>query len=150
MTTSAELISMVYSSTATKEFHDEELAGLLHVCRENNDRLDVTGMLLYRDGRFLQVLEGPRESVHSLMMTIARDPRHDDVRILLEDRIEERSFPDWTMAFESLTKQVSDEMPGYRVAFTDVDAYDETDERTTVRVLRELIHWFRARTVRVA
>jgi hypothetical protein len=150
MTTAAELISLVYSSTATAEFGDEELAQLLHVCRANNARLDVTGILLYRDGRFLQVLEGSREAVHSLMMAIARDPRHDDVRILLEDRVGERSFPEWTMAFEALSEQVSHEMPGYRVAFTDTDAHDEEDERHTVRVLRELIRWFRVRAARVA
>ena len=138
---------MVYSSTATEEFRDEELTQLLDACRANNARLDITGMLLYRDGRFLQVLEGTRDAVHSLMMTIARDSRHDDVRILLEDPLDRRSFPDWTMAFESLTEQVTHEIPGYRVAFTDID--DDHEERGTITALRALIHWFRQRTAPV-
>ena len=138
---------MVYSSTATAEFGDAELAQLLDVCRRGNARSDITGMLLYRDSRFLQVLEGSREAVHSLMMTIARDPRHDDVRILLEDRLDERRFPDWTMAFEWLSGEVAHEMPGYRAAFTDVDIDDENEERSTVRAIRELIRWFRERTI---
>ena len=59
-------------------------------------------MLLFREGQFLQLLEGPEREVKSVFELVKRDPRHRDVTVLLAEAVDERQFPDWTMGFERL------------------------------------------------
>lgn len=134
--------SIVYSSTATRRFDADDLAALLAQSRETNSRLGLTGVLVHRDGRFLQLLEGPDEVVHDRMQAIQGDARHGEVRVLLEDEVDERQFPEWTMGFGSSDDSLA-EIPGYRRTFDDIDA--DRSESGTLPALRALIAWFRDR-----
>jgi Sensors of blue-light using FAD len=103
----------VYSSSAVKLFSQAELLDLLAQSRENNTSLGITGMLLYKDGNFMQVLEGEEETVQALVAKIARDPRHRGIITLLRGPLEERQFPDWSMGFRDLNSAEVLSMPGY-------------------------------------
>lgn len=96
------LIHLIYYSTASHEMEADELLQLLNISRERNARLDLTGMLLYGGGVFLQVLEGLPAAVDSLYRKIEMDPRHHSLILVEQDRISERSFPDWSMGFQHL------------------------------------------------
>jgi hypothetical protein len=143
--TSHDLLSIVYSSTSAHPFKDEELNALLALSRENNARARLTGVLLYRSGRFLQVIEGPADILRERMSIIAADPRHLDVHILLQETIDERQFPDWTMAYEPASDVAAEDIPGYRSTFSDIEAGDDPQE--SLAALRELIRWFQDRAV---
>ena len=93
------MISTVYVSAARHAFTSAELEALLEKSRANNSRDGVSGVLLYRDGDFLQVLEGPEEAVRRTYARIARDPRHGGVIVLDESEITERNFGEWSMGF---------------------------------------------------
>ncbi len=93
------MFQIIYSSAATVDFPAADLRALLAVARQNNRSLDVTGMLVYQAGSFLQVLEGDRDTVLGLFEKIEKDPRHNDVRILLRAEIAAREFADWNMGF---------------------------------------------------
>ncbi len=86
---------------------------LLAKARENNTQLDVTGMLVYHDGNFLQVLEGSEAAVQSLFDTIRQDERHGSVIKLFERSIQQRQFKDWSMAFRQLDDAAVRALPGY-------------------------------------
>lgn len=75
---------------------------LLTKSRENNSKAGLTGMLLYKDGNFMQVLEGEEATVRALYEKVHRDPRHRGVITLLQGHVEERQFPDWSMGFQDL------------------------------------------------
>ncbi len=60
------MFSLTYVSSAVRPFAEDELADLLAVSRQNNARLGITGMLLYKDGNFMQVLEGEEAEVRTL------------------------------------------------------------------------------------
>lgn len=107
------MIFMIYVSSATHLFSKSELITLLAKSRENNMKLNITGMLLYKDGNFMQVLEGKEETVRSLYIKIASDPRHQGIITLLEGPLEERQFPDWSMGFSDLTEEEALSIPGY-------------------------------------
>ena len=78
--------------------HPADMSTILTQSRRNNSAADITG-LLYSDGkRFLQVLEGPAESVGTTFERIKRDPRHRAVVILSDRTVETREFGDWSMA----------------------------------------------------
>jgi hypothetical protein len=106
-------ISLVYISKAAHPFKDKDLEILLAKAREANQKLKITGMLIYREDEFLQVLEGEKESVKMLYGKIQKDARHNNVKILLEENIYARKFDQWSMAFKKLGKNESIDIEGY-------------------------------------
>jgi Sensors of blue-light using FAD len=52
------MFHIVYASSASEAFTGPELQVLLDQARQKNAKFAVTGMLLYKDGNFMQVLEG--------------------------------------------------------------------------------------------
>lgn len=93
------LYSLVYVSYATHPMTDDELRDLLDVSRRNNARLNITGMLLYRDGFFIQALEGERQAVEDLYERIKQDERHNNVLRVYAHEVTARSFGAWSMGF---------------------------------------------------
>ena len=96
-----ELYQLVYESRAVPSLSDEDLQDILDEARSHNASAGLTGLLLYADGRFLQVLEGPRPAVQEVYASIQEDARHTDVTTLLTTSLEERSFPGWQMGVET-------------------------------------------------
>ncbi|MFF7682324.1 BLUF domain-containing protein [Microbacterium sp. NPDC007973] len=140
---SAPLTAVSYVSRAVDTFDDARLAELLGQSRRSNHEHDLSGMLLYRRGRFFQVLEGPKDAVDELMAKIRRDPRHDEIRVLLTEEIEERRFEEWTMGYEPITAPATPAPEGFRDTFDDLES---DDDEASIRAVRELTVWFRART----
>lgn len=105
------VFQLVYRSEAAQPMGGTELRELLRQARQKNHRLAVTGVLLYKAGGFLQVLEGREETVRALSATIREDPRHDDVETLLTTRAPRRVFPGWSMGLDNLEAVSADE-PG--------------------------------------
>lgn len=93
---------LVYVSAASWAMSNADLNEILDVSRRNNRRDGVTGMLLHIDRGFLQVLEGPRPAVQEIFAPIRRDPRHNAVRVLVEQEIRDRLFAGWSMGFDRL------------------------------------------------
>jgi hypothetical protein len=107
------LYSLVYVSSAVKLFSSAELVALLEKSRANNTRLGISGLLLYKDGNTMQLLEGERDTVLALYERIAADPRHRGLIRLLEGPIETRQFAEWSMAFHDLSAPEARAVPGY-------------------------------------
>ena len=104
---------LIYVSSAVNLFTDEQLKQLLEVSRTNNGKRNITGMLLYLDGNFIQVLEGEQTAVIETHQRIARDPRHKGLMTLLQGNIPEREFSDWSMGFRNVESNDGDSLPGY-------------------------------------
>jgi hypothetical protein len=81
------IFSVVYLSECTRSFSGRDLRELLTKAREKNSKLGISGMLLFKAGNFLQVLEGDREKVMALFDKIAKDPRHDRITCNSSDLI---------------------------------------------------------------
>jgi len=47
---------LLYTSSTLRDFDDAQLENILAASRRNNPKLGVTGMLLYCEGGFMQVL----------------------------------------------------------------------------------------------
>jgi len=91
---------IVYVSSASKLFSEEELKEIVDISVINNTRLGITGMMLYNDGNFIQVLEGEEEIVKNRYSIIERDSRHSGILVLDHGYIDNRTFPDWSMGFK--------------------------------------------------
>ncbi len=104
---------LVYVSSAARPFSGKDLRVLLETCRKNNAELGVTGMLLYKDGNFMQALEGDEGAVRGLYERIAADPRHGGEITLQQGFAEGRQFSDWSMGFHDLDSPEARSDPGY-------------------------------------
>jgi hypothetical protein len=104
---------LVYVSSAVRLLVEKELLDLLEKSRKNNQAFGITGMLLYKEGNFMQFLEGPREKVMALMEKIRKDPRHRGVITLLQQEHMEREFPEWSMGFKKVESDSLPQLPGY-------------------------------------
>lgn len=99
---------LLYVSRETHKMSCKELQDILTVAREKNGQCGISGLLLYKNGRFMQYLEGSEDTVRSLMNRISVDYRHQDVMVLEEDEEESRQFPSWAMAFKAMNSPLDD------------------------------------------
>lgn len=99
------LTHLIYASTSPYEFDRPELIVLLKKARAANALLDITGMLLYENKNFFQVLEGSESVVVQLFKKICADKRHQGVVRIIQEPIAKRSFCDWTMSFSNVSRE---------------------------------------------
>jgi hypothetical protein len=93
-----DLWIILYRSTETYEMDPADLLKLLLDARAHNVEHHITGLLLYHEHHFMQILEGPRDAVLALYQRISEDPRHRDLILDLSEPAQARLFPDWQMA----------------------------------------------------
>ena len=135
------LIHLVYVSKATRPMQDGDLVSLLEQCRRRNLRQDVTGMLLYADGSFLQVLEGRPADVEAIFASILRDTRNTDVFLIARDAILNRNFPGWSMGFANASGLSPEKLPGFS-RFLELQA-DELPDADSGGIAMSLLSLFR-------
>lgn len=110
---------LVYTSHATQPMYQDDLIALLKECRTFNERMKITGMLLYLNGKFIQVLEGKKGAVLDLFARINLDPRHRRVMKIMEGTSASRMFKDWTMGFKNLSESEFTDHTGFK----DIDVF---------------------------
>ena len=109
-----KVFHLVYVSAATHPLDKADLLQMLKEARERNQQLGVTGLLLYKDGDFIQLLEGDKATVKALFQdSIRKDPRHRNIQVLIEDEAPKRLFADWSMGFRNLADPVVQMTPGF-------------------------------------
>jgi len=104
---------LIYTSCATREMDEINLVELLIQSREKNARLEITGLLVYGNREFIQLLEGNKTEIFSLYDTIVKDSRHQQVNLLWDSTIKKRSFTDWSMAFLNIRHIDRDKLKAY-------------------------------------
>lgn len=89
---------IIYCSRSTVSMENPlNLAEILGASARNNRRDEITGVLAYAEGTFIQVIEGLPQAVDALMDRLRSDSRHDDLQVLGQDLGVERAFPVWVM-----------------------------------------------------
>ncbi len=96
------IFQLFYVSTAISSFDPKEVYNILAKAHDFNPKNDLTGIMMFRGGTFLQLLEGPEENVRSLYNKITKDPRHRSCMILMERNTDNRLFSDWSMAYQEI------------------------------------------------
>ncbi len=112
-----QLIHLVYASVATRPFSSEQLEALLEQSRAANARAGLTGMLLYADGSFFQVLEGEAPVVDTVAAKIQKDPRHTNMIVIIREPIARRSFGEWSMGFSRVSSSEIADLVGWNDFF---------------------------------
>lgn len=90
---------VIYSSVAAVSMPNEELERILTTARSANEEQDITGVLIYVDGTFLQVLEGEKAALGPVIGRIVCDRRHRHITFLHVDETDSRTLAQWRMAY---------------------------------------------------
>jgi hypothetical protein len=98
------LVRLIYASRAADGLHADVLSSIMKASRAHNAAAGVTGVLVFSEGIFLQLLEGGRNAVSALYNRIARDERHRDVVLLSYEEVGERRFAGWAMGQANLSR----------------------------------------------
>ena len=94
-----EVRELVYQSRASTDMEPEQLEEILTVARRKNRQAGLTGLLLYHEGDFLQVLEGASDQIDEVFGVIRNDDRHHRINVVVDRVVPARSFGEWEMGF---------------------------------------------------
>jgi hypothetical protein len=89
---------LLYHSQIRRMLSENEMQALLEWSRRYNAAHGITGLLLYSEGYFVQVLEGSEAEVHDLFARIQHDTRHQLVTVISQG-LGPRRFGDWHMRY---------------------------------------------------
>ena len=106
MIQSKRLVSLSYTSNAVWEISFLGNLRLLAHSFLNNQKHNITGLLIYKNKQFAQVIEGDEDAMESIWSKIQRDTRHKDIQLLSLEPIDNRSFTKWSMLFPESEKVV--------------------------------------------
>jgi hypothetical protein len=94
------LSQLVYMSNSSENFYIEaDIDNILRKASGFNTSHNITGLLIYKGGVFVQLLEGSKVEIESLIEKIATDKRHENLKVIYEGTSKSRIFNDWTMAY---------------------------------------------------
>jgi len=101
-----KLVRLIYASRFKEaEFDASELAKINHKSSSNNEKNEITGVLIFGNDYFLQCLEGERDVVSWVFSKIQKDPRHSEVCLIGFEYINQRDFAEWNMRLILLTEE---------------------------------------------
>ena len=104
-------LQAIYTSQSTADVGDAELSAILAVSIKNNQRSDVTGLLIFNQGTFMQVLEGSSAAVDATLHRIKRDSRHTKFNLLVRNISKTREFSRWDMAIRHICAADTEALP---------------------------------------
>lgn len=97
----------IYFSISCSLNIENDVEDIVERSRVNNPNMGLTGLLLHSGGSYMQVLEGPADAVKTMLERIAQDPRHTDFVPMINQTVNQRSFPDWSMG----CRRIADDHP---------------------------------------
>lgn len=128
---------LIYSSTVADGIGEVDFQDILTTAFERNEKLDVTGLLVYHEGSFIQLLEGDKENVLQIYDSIKRDERHYNIITLYTGETSKRYFPNWRMAFEAPLEKTFRQVVEFENLNEASDFLDQADlEHQGIRLLR--------------
>lgn len=137
-----DLIHLIYASSANKTFDSHSISELLTVCKNNNAKLQISGMLLLTENNFFQVLEGKSKVVDGLFNKIKLDKRHDKIVEIIKEPIPHRAFKDWSMGFTEATAEELSHVEGLNDFFQQGHSFIDIDPGRAKKLLTAFTQGF--------
>jgi len=145
--------ALIYTSRSTQEVTTESLEKLARLAARKNAATNITGLLLFGSGHFLQVLEGKKPHVQMLYKRICLDSRHDNCELLYEHERQARLFPNWNMGALNLDGtggELADSWEMISSTLARAGAVDWQDSDPVIGWVRQFMYYNGASSFRVA
>ena len=102
------LVQIIYASRTCRSLDQGEIIDILRKSQAKNQKNKISGLLLYCNGQFLQLIEGPEKAVNELFDTISNDSRHNGIEIIHKTNVESMVMPTWAMGYFSPELNLAD------------------------------------------
>ncbi|MEN9848586.1 MAG: hypothetical protein RL368_1326 [Pseudomonadota bacterium] len=132
---------LIYISHATQNFTVQEIEAIGEVSAKNNQQNEITGVLLFIQGIFFQILEGRVQDINQVYSKILQDPRHNQILCLkAEERVNTRMFPEWSMQVINLEQGYNDVLfyPIKTLLYTLTESFTILERYTPHSVINQL------------
>ena len=135
------LSQLVYVSNRKPTCTNEEIDKILASCKKNNPGLGITGVLLYSDTKFIQLVEGDAKVIMNLYDKIKLDSRHSSPMMISYNPIKDKSFPSWHMGTKNIPKNSvefkTDITEEDKLAFTNILSGKEENGQRVLNLLKK-------------
>lgn len=95
------LVELIYFSSSIANLTQADFEFLLKGAQEKNQQQNISGVIYYSNGFFLQLIEGPRQNINRLFQSICHDARHFDISLVSFRTIEQKHFEQWSMQYRT-------------------------------------------------
>ena len=119
------LHQIIYTSQASEQFNKRNLLDLLHTSRGYNTIDNISGLLMHRNGYFLQIIEGEQDVVENLFQRLSNDTRHKNIKMILNRTVESRLFSNWAMGCADFDEPELSMLPGLRTDLSNPEVIEE-------------------------
>ena len=126
------MIQLTYTSMAIPLLVMPDIKRILEIAEKYNSENKITGCLLYYKYQFIQILEGEEETIEELYAKIKHDKKHFNVNLLYRNEINERTFPQWSMAFKKLSESTLEELSGTMLFEDNLIRFSEITNKPTL------------------
>ncbi len=135
------LSQLVYVSNRKPTCKQEEIDKILNSCKKNNPSLNITGVLLYSDTKFIQLVEGDAKVIMDLYDKIKKDTRHSNPMMISYNAIAVKSFPNWHMGTKKIANGEvefkTDVTNNEKIAFNNILSGKEAEGQKVLNLLRK-------------
>jgi len=131
---------IIYCSAASAEFDEASIGSILEQSRANNGARGITGMLLYVQRCFFQVLEGDPAVTNAVYDRIQLDARHHRITRIIAEPIVQRSFGEWTMGYSTLAAAQAGRLLGENDFFASAACVAQMNEGRAKKLLSAFRH----------
>lgn len=132
----SKVSQIIYCSRKGDTFDETQLDDFLKQIRRKNKKNRVTGILLLCDNHFFQVIEGETAFLSNLYQELKKDERHYNIVKMLEQTVEEREFPNWSMGYAQATQEEINKIDGLNDFFTSKKCLENLDGILIKKLLR--------------
>ena len=132
---------LCYISSEKIALEENDLLEMLFEYRKKYEEHSITGILLYFEGHFVELIEGDKEIIRSAFRKTNADKRHKAVFKITESEAEERKFSSWSMAFPSLNRSKLGKVYSYKPFEIDtvLGEFEENDNHPGIVLLRSFM-----------
>ncbi|TQV72297.1 BLUF domain-containing protein [Aliikangiella marina] len=128
------LVELVYTSRSISTLDEHDVQEILKGAYAKNKELGITGVLVYYNQQFMQLIEGCSNAINPLFQSICHDARHYDIKLVSYTELEQRSYNDWEMGYVD-PKTVSNSF----LSEIELNKIRQGDYRKIIKAFAELI-----------
>ena len=103
------MLRLFFISAATHFHTAKELNEIMRASRMRNRAEGVSSLMIYNDGSFAQLMEGPKQAVLNVFERIKADKRHNGVAVIFQEETGKRITEGWDMQLLPASKIASDD-----------------------------------------
>jgi len=130
--------TICYVSTARRDIDQNKIHELFYNSCQNNIAQGISGILLYNEGNFMQILEGSRSNIISLFQAIKKDQRHSDIITLFEKPIPYCIFKGYNSGFSTIEN--NDHIENLNNYLTLLEFIEDTNTSVVISALHRFLN----------